>query len=628
MATFTPKSENWKWFANDAAEPTTQLANENVAPTLTNDNNIIRLRCTIKETGGKTGTMTPLKVRWSATSDGTYVELSGTQPFNYANGAATDAGTTTTFKTTDGTTHGLYHENGTGNEAISASALNEVDIAIVPVKGAAAYANNTNFYFKFYNNNSTAAADTSKTQPQVLTAPFTPKQQNWKFFADDGAEPTSSLAAENTQAPLVNNTNIIRLRTTLAETTGGSSGAVAITVEYSTNDSSFTAMGAGNQWNYANGAATNGNTVTTNKLTDTTGTMKYHEDGSGTETFTANTSYELDLAIVPTGTVIGGQVYYFRFKQAGTEIVLNSGKTHPNILTVVVNTTVIPPTKTATITKYTPTVTASNNITVTPDTKTATITKYVPVVSLSDNQLVVPDTKTVTITKYVPVVSLSDNQLIVPDTKTVTITKYVPTVTASDNITVTPDTKTITITRYIPTVIVPGGGSQVVIPDMFSVIITRYSPTVIVSNNITVIPDTKTATITKYAPIVTASDNKTVIPDTKTVTTASFVPVVTISDNKIVTPNTLATTTTGYAPTVTATTNITVVPDTANITITSYVPNAIIGTVAITATSNIIIKFYPPSIIIGNQARDIFDIDIQQNAINTNYFYKLKKAVG
>lgn len=161
---------------------------------------------------------------------------------------------------------------------------------------------------------------------------FTPKQQNWNIFIDDAAEPIVALAAENAAAQL-NNTGIHRLRLTIAET-GGASGSGAVTLQYSTDNSNFTAFGAGNAWNYANGQATDAGTTTTFKTTDGTTHGLYHENGTGSESWAANAVRELDIAIQPTGTAVANTLYYFRAHIAGTEVPLNTGKTHPQATTV------------------------------------------------------------------------------------------------------------------------------------------------------------------------------------------------------------------------------------------------------------------------------------------------------
>ena len=160
---------------------------------------------------------------------------------------------------------------------------------------------------------------------------FTPKQQNWRWYQNNAAEPTVALAAENTAPSVLVTDGIIRLRFTVAET-GGTAGAnKAITLEYSTNESTWTAFGSTALWNYANGAATGGNTIAGRLLSDSAVSGKYHENGTTQESWGISEVLEMDFAL---STVAGQKplgTYYFRAKQAGTEIPLNAGETHPSL---------------------------------------------------------------------------------------------------------------------------------------------------------------------------------------------------------------------------------------------------------------------------------------------------------
>jgi hypothetical protein len=158
---------------------------------------------------------------------------------------------------------------------------------------------------------------------------FVPKQQNWRWYANDAAEPTTALANENTQA-IINGITTTRLRFSIAETWGGT-GSGAVTLEYSTDDTNWSAFGASSSWNYANGAATEGNTVTSFKTTDGTTYGLYHENATRSESWAASAIRELDFAIVKTSYFVTG-TYYFRVKIAGNEVALNTGETHPTLI--------------------------------------------------------------------------------------------------------------------------------------------------------------------------------------------------------------------------------------------------------------------------------------------------------
>jgi len=159
---------------------------------------------------------------------------------------------------------------------------------------------------------------------------FTLSQLAWRWYANNAAEPSTALAAQITK-PTLADSAIIRLRINVAET-GDISGSGAITLEYSTNDTDFTAFGAGNHWDYANGAATEGNTITGTLITPAAGTLGlYHESGTITETWAKSGTNEFDVAIQQTGTASASTTYYFRVLRAGVVVVPSAS--HPQVLT-------------------------------------------------------------------------------------------------------------------------------------------------------------------------------------------------------------------------------------------------------------------------------------------------------
>lgn len=154
---------NWRWYRDDNPEPVSPFAAENVKPTLDNNTNIIRLRVTGKSYLGG-GTLTNMFLEWSA--DGVlWTVLGATQPFNYANGQGTQGNPTTTFKTSDGTVYGKYHESNTISETWGlADEYVEMDWAIVPTSYVEP---GHTYYFRI---GSPVGLDAGKTYPQVKTA--------------------------------------------------------------------------------------------------------------------------------------------------------------------------------------------------------------------------------------------------------------------------------------------------------------------------------------------------------------------------------------------------------------------------------------------------------------------------
>ena len=94
--------QNWKIFANNAAEPSTQLANENTKPTLA-DSSIIRLRVTLAETGDANGGNEAWSLQYDTDSGFSSPQSFGAAPqhWNYADGLGTEGSTISGFLTSD-----------------------------------------------------------------------------------------------------------------------------------------------------------------------------------------------------------------------------------------------------------------------------------------------------------------------------------------------------------------------------------------------------------------------------------------------------------------------------------------------------------------------------------------------
>ena len=170
-------------------------------------------------------------------------------------------------------------------------------------------------------------------------AVFTPLQQNWKFFENNSAEPSVQLASENVKPTLPDNTSIFRLRLSFYESGGAGFNNGYYKIQHSENESDWTDLGSGADFNYANGLATEDNNITGHLTSDGDALGPYRESvGATTYDIVANDTPEFDFAIVPTGTVNGGTTYYFRLLTSEdgvsyTEVPLNTSETHPQVLT-------------------------------------------------------------------------------------------------------------------------------------------------------------------------------------------------------------------------------------------------------------------------------------------------------
>ena len=123
--------ENWRWYQDNAPEPTSALAAENVRPTLANNTDKIRLRVTVRSILGG-GTLSNLYLEWSQ-DQVNWFAFGASQHWNYANGQATEGNATTTYKLSDSNDHGKYHESATISETWAMDGIwKEMDWCIVP----------------------------------------------------------------------------------------------------------------------------------------------------------------------------------------------------------------------------------------------------------------------------------------------------------------------------------------------------------------------------------------------------------------------------------------------------------------------------------------------------------------
>jgi hypothetical protein len=192
-------------------------------------------------------------------------------------------------------------------------------------------------------------SDTTVGDPWIefsddLLPTHTVVQGDWRFYAD--ATPDSGMSAlddENT-APTLSGAQMqnakIRLRAQLIET-GAVAGSGNITLQYGGDGTNWNTItgpsgGSGNEPNYwfrfIDGAATAGQALGTQLLSDTTSSGVYHEDTGVSESVGASAVHEIDLALMvrwpaPDETV------RFRILYNGTPVDLGSGKTEIQLIT-------------------------------------------------------------------------------------------------------------------------------------------------------------------------------------------------------------------------------------------------------------------------------------------------------
>ena len=168
---------------------------------------------------------------------------------------------------------------------------------------------------------------------------FVPEQWEWRMCKNDAVTPTTFYAAEdNTTGVLDSNSDILRIRVDLRETGGVNGNITNVTIQYSTNDTDFTDLGSGNDWDWADGLGTHGNTCAAGGVLSGTNDPGYfYENGTSDNQLPKSDETENDFAITPTANVSTETKYYFRFVY-NTTTVIPANSSHPQITTTIGST--------------------------------------------------------------------------------------------------------------------------------------------------------------------------------------------------------------------------------------------------------------------------------------------------
>ena len=164
--TYTPRSQNWRWYSDYSNEtPTTALASENVAPSTIADEQIIKLRVTLKETFDIGYANLKFKLQYSTTSDfssdiNDLTEIgscTGSSVWCYADGGGSDNGIITTKVLSDadscvfstGNGCGTHNESGisSGTFTHTKSAATEFEFTLQNKDAVT----DTAYFFRAYN---------------------------------------------------------------------------------------------------------------------------------------------------------------------------------------------------------------------------------------------------------------------------------------------------------------------------------------------------------------------------------------------------------------------------------------------------------------------------------------------
>lgn len=187
--------------------------------------------------------------------------------------------------------------------------------------------------------------------PTLLTAAYEPVLSNWRFYDDiANITPTSPLAAENETPVGIDNTNTVKLRTTLRETAGADGQDVKFKVQFS----EYADFSRGVEdvvplatctesalWCYADGGGIDNQQIVSALISDADSCVSgsgagcgTHNEGISTTTATVDhqafTTAEFEFTLQNAGARTNA-VYYFRLYDINEDRVVAASSSYPSV---------------------------------------------------------------------------------------------------------------------------------------------------------------------------------------------------------------------------------------------------------------------------------------------------------
>jgi hypothetical protein len=185
------------------------------------------------------------------------------------------------------------------------------------------------------------------TYPVLRTVGYGPVVSQWRFYDDETSlTPTVSLAGENVAPSGIDNDDVIKLRVSVAETTGAPGNNVKFKLQFSEDPAfaTFTDVIAtstcleNSLWCYADGAGVNNAIMGTTLMSDTdacpTGCGTYNEASSTAGTTFDHATYstsEFEFTLQHAGARVNA-VYYFRLWNVNDNELVPASTTYPSLL--------------------------------------------------------------------------------------------------------------------------------------------------------------------------------------------------------------------------------------------------------------------------------------------------------
>lgn len=209
----------------------------------------------------------------------------------------------------------------------------------------------TEYCFRMVESNGTELL-TYNNYPSLLTAAYEPLVSRWRFYSDaENVTPTAALASENNTPSQVDNTDRIKLRTSVAETAGASGDNVKFKLQFSEYPDfsksvqdvvASSSCVADSLWCYADGGGEDNEQIPESVISDTASCSGgigsgcgTHNEGVSTTTATfdhpAFTTTEYEFTIQNAGARVNA-VYYFRLYDVNEDKVVAASSSNPSVL--------------------------------------------------------------------------------------------------------------------------------------------------------------------------------------------------------------------------------------------------------------------------------------------------------
>lgn len=246
---------------------------------------------------------------------------------------------------------GTFEEqNDTGLNPYAVPAGNDVEYDWIIVQNGASA--ETYYCFRMVEADNTPL-DAYLQYPQLRTASFSPRTQNWRWYDNEVDEtPTTTLAAENVAPTNIANQQIVKLRVSVKEIENIARDDVRFKLQYS-EYANFTIVNdvvatttciATSTWCYANGGGVDNAKVSSTTLSDVDSCVAGVGNGCGTHNESPgvitgfrhnnNAAAEYEFTIQSAGPRVN-RVYYFRLYDVvqNIPVVTNVGEAYPSLVT-------------------------------------------------------------------------------------------------------------------------------------------------------------------------------------------------------------------------------------------------------------------------------------------------------